>query len=443
VAIDLSRGLIFHENWESVFDMCSPEVRETYARLSITLGNDVVTRVLDERSNSVRDEVLVSLYPLAMWFAACWWRLRWESTPLERRQERPLSWRMSHELIAAGDGFAWPRLVFESDGESVVISAHQSNDAAEPIHYLTRVEDTIPAADFEVQVDRLISLVVSRLDARGINNSELHDLWSEVREERNDPTSTKLRRLEAELGFDPEEGPAEMMRRLEASSDTIGDAATDEVASALAMQNSPTKALDELFAATTQNGLVGRVEAPLKRIARDMPTNEVAWKQGWDLARTARKVLAFGVDPIDDEKLASVFGISAADLLDSGTAAPPLGLGVRKGDGKDLELYFRSRGLLGRRVGRRFDAARFLADAVYAPLEDRWLPLTDSKTARQKFQRAFAVEFLCPFESLKDKLAGAYSDEALDDAAEYFGVSFQAVRSLLANRGVISFESGY
>jgi hypothetical protein len=48
--------------------------------------------------------------------------------------------------------------------------------------------------------------------------------------------------------------------------------------------------------------------------------------------------------------------------------------------------------------------ARLVAEHLRAGLEERLLPATDAKTARQKFQRAFAQEFLCPFEELTQYL---------------------------------------
>jgi Zn-dependent peptidase ImmA (M78 family) len=111
----------------------------------------------------------------------------------------------------------------------------------------------------------------------------------------------------------------------------------------------------------------------------------------------------------------------------------PLGLAVRHNGSDNLRLIFRKMN----RMARRFEAARFLADHLLAPAKDHWLPVTDSKTARQKAQRAFAVEFLCPIEELKAFLDGDFSsDDAIDGAGEYFGVSALAIRSHLANNGL-------
>ena len=89
-------------------------------------------------------------------------------------------------------------------------------------------------------------------------------------------------------------------------------------------------------------------------------------------------------------------------------------------------------------VGKRFEFARFLADYVSrAGDSGAWLASTDLATSRQKFQRAFAAEFLCPISSLIGFLGGNFTEPAIEDAASYFGVSEQTVESLLANNGYI------
>ncbi|HZO53713.1 MAG TPA: hypothetical protein VFB63_13440, partial [Bryobacteraceae bacterium] len=74
------------------------------------------------------------------------------------------------------------------------------------------------------------------------------------------------------------------------------------------------------------------------------------------------------------------------------------------------------------------------------PAAETWLPATDSKSSRQKIQRSFAAEFLCPIETLTDFLDGDYSPELVEEAAERFGVSELAVETQLVNHGLLSHE---
>ena len=62
---------------------------------------------------------------------------------------------------------------------------------------------------------------------------------------------------------------------------------------------------------------------------------------------------------------------------------------------------------------------------------------SDLTTARQKRQRSFAAEFLCPIDALVAFLNGNYSESAQEEAAENFQVSEKTVETLLINHGYV------
>ena len=86
-----------------------------------------------------------------------------------------------------------------------------------------------------------------------------------------------------------------------------------------------------------------------------------------------------------------------------------------------------------RKTGRRFEVARLLADSLVVPTDDRLRPATGAYTYRQKMQRAFAAELLCPVQSLVGFLEEDFSEDAREEAAERFGVSPLAVTWVLVN----------
>lgn len=88
-------------------------------------------------------------------------------------------------------------------------------------------------------------------------------------------------------------------------------------------------------------------------------------------------------------------------------------------------------------TGRRFEAARLLADSLDGPAADLVLPITVGSTARQKVQRLFAKVFLCPVEGLRQVLPPQPSEADIENAAEHFDVSELTVRSALVNRGLV------
>jgi hypothetical protein len=152
-----------------------------------------------------------------------------------------------------------------------------------------------------------------------------------------------------------------------------------------------------------------------------------------------RKAYHLGSRPITDQELAAMLAIpvSAFQKGPAAGARLPLGFAIRNGRSGDLKLLFRKRN----RPALRFEATRMIGDQVSTPVQERWLPVTDAGTARQKTQRAFAIEFLCPISALDEYLRSDFSVEAVEEAGEHFGVSELAVRSHLANHGRIPFDA--
>lgn len=415
------------------------ELRETSALLAISFGDLLATRALDEWSKTVQPSVRLSAYPLALWFASSWWRLLWEPS-IEGPMRLKPSWRLAHEMPAAGYGFIWPRLIFESDGHQVDVHSYPSAAiGSEPVKYLERFDVSVPMQDFERGMERFISLVISRLDAVKISQTDLHGLWEELNAERADADTSRLRRLEARLGFDPDDSPSGLVQRLEKLTNEAGAAAIEEIAPACAGDD-PSKKFSDIVKISKMKGVQGEISVKPARGAVNTVDDSQPWRWSKNLALRVRKQVSAGKKPVSDKELADLLGIQAATLATNhDESAKPLGLAVLNGHPGKAKFIFRRKG----RTARRFEAARFLADSIVAPKDDRWLPETDAKTARQKAQRAFAVEFLCPIEALKDFLDGDYSsNDALNDAAEHFGISLVAVTSQLQNNGLIGATSG-
>lgn len=410
------------------------EIRQTSAFLQITFKSRVATNVQDEWSRTVHERVRLSAYPLALWLASSWWRLRWEPAPVG---PRTVAWRMAHELAAAGYGFLWPRLAFDSDGEAVdVVCRPTPPNSKEPIRYLDGFRASVSAVAFEQTVDHFVDLVVARLDAVGACETLLQTLWREVRAERAGAENSLYRRLEAELGFEPDDAPEVVISDLQGLMARAGKAAISELASACSGGDSG-NTLARVIQFAQADGLQGRVTLPkeiLQTLSDPAYQSSTPWDRGRILARAARKAWAPVGDSVNDETIGEILGVSGSvvEQQDGSQSQSPLGLAIRNGPER-LKLLFRKRN----RAGRRFEAARFLADHAAAPGDDHWLPATDCRTARQKLQRAFAAEFLCPIDTLRTFLDDNFSSEAIEEAGEYFSVSPLAVRSHLALNGLL------
>lgn len=411
------------------------EDRATAAKLRIAFDELVATWVESDWSREVQDRVHVSAYPLAMWFAANWWRLRWEPYPATGALST--SWRMAHEVAAAGHGFLWPRLVFASDGPTVEAVCHASRpNSGEPVRYLSEFRCAVPATSFEAAVDDFVADVIARLETCGGVGQDLSTLWEEVKAEREDPTESVRRRLEARLGYDPDEAPEETLARLLKLSDQTGEAALDEIVPALSGTATGIEdAISKTVGAAHGRGVRVAVNRPSALRRHRFPDGTPPWDLGRSLASAARETWRLSGSGISDEDLAKLLDVPKRTFLPDTANGPsiPFGLAVREDDGAHLKMVFRAKNA----PGIRFEAARFLADHLTAPDSDAWLPATSTKTARQKMQRAFAAELLCPIDALKSFMNGDFSDERMEEAAEYFGVSVLTAKSQLANHDII------
>ena len=86
-------------------------------------------------------------------------------------------------------------------------------------------------------------------------------------------------------------------------------------------------------------------------------------------------------------------------------------------------------------TGRRFDLARLLGDRLLGQ-EEPLLPATSAYTYRQKAQRAFAAELLCPYQAVREFLGADRSEERREEAADHFNVSPLAISTVLANNEI-------
>jgi hypothetical protein len=408
-----------------------PEVMATAAWVEMYVDNISLTRNQDIWAETVRDNVFVSAYPLAMWFASSWWRLNHEPLPT---QQPGHDWRMVHELGAANHGFVWPRAIFIPDGEAIHVWAGASMTPDQSVQYLQALEvpRMIPLTGFQQSVERFIHSALARLDAKGLAGSNLAHLWALVQEDLADPEAHRRRKLEAELGFDPEECPEQALSAALLWESQVGEAALSELATAIAASGgSPDLALIGQLASA--GGIVGTPDISPDSI--DHLDHGAPWERAIHDARALRHRMGSVSGPVPDRSLHDLLGMSsdAAANWSAPVGRSPVAVAIPLND-HQLKFVPRRRNS----VGRRFELARFLGEYLRPSThEARWLASTDLSTFRQKYQRAFAAEFLCPIDSLTSFLGGDFSSYAIEEAAAEFDVSEQTITSLLLNNGYI------
>ena len=410
--------------------------RAAQADIIIVVNGGCITENLDIYGNPARQSARLSALHLSEWLAANWWRLLWEPDSGSTSPE----WEMHHKIGAAGGGYLWPDLAFTSDWNTVLVNSNLTVPSpTEPVYYPRAHNQFISMNSFEQGIESFVNSTVERLSKTAKAYTDLAELWADVASERADPQTIEWRKMEACLGYDPDEAPVHLLENLLHQYDVYGTSTIQELAAA-----SKGQALDHLHSVTKEvqnNGEAIRVpdHTELRNLisAHQGLSDEPPWKRGSQAAKTARTVWNLGDGPIRTGALSEIFGLNLNEQ--ENTANLPLSAGMRM-DSIDhgFNASFNQRYI----TGRRFTLARLVGDYLVTPQHEPLMPATRARTSRQKFQRAFAQEFLCPLDNLLDFLGTAsQNDDDVNDAAEHFEVSPLTIRTTLVNKGLMERES--
>ena len=413
-----------------------PANRYFLAEVGIEADGVPVTALADSHARTYRSGIRVSAYDLASWFIANWWRLRWEA------QGEGLSWNMSHRVGAAGNGYLWPDLEFVGGDATVQIRSNPiSLGSTPPLRFLSEVDIHVPAGEFEDAVRDFVGTVASRLqswasqDTEGLQ--ELLSAWRDLGQEIKDPVLSFDRAIEARMGFDPEEAEPAVLVGLRQAAEEVGRNPVEELAA-----SSKSRALEDfetLWRDVRQRSCPMRLDVTpdmKAKAARIQVRSQKPWRKGAVLAELVRREWSMNRDAVDNRDLAELCEVSVDWIHLGFDENVPIPAGFRSGSGESrLRVSLKKR----HPTGRRFALARIIGDHLLAGDGDRLLPVTDTTTERQQFQRAFAQAFLCPFDALRDYLGSKDpDDDFIEDAAQHFDVSSWLVRSALINHGVLS-----
>ena len=427
----MDSDLTIETDWEHS-EAGTPEERASFAAVGIRSGDLWLTEAEDAFVNRIRQKVYLSAYPLAEWLAWNWWRLRWE--PRRHSHE----WAMAHRMSTIGGGYVWPDITVISDGERLVlIPAPTRPRPAEPLRYICQTPAVVRASIFEDAVDALVLRVLGQLRAESVVTSNLTSIWTDLIQERRSPELALRRKFEALLGYEVDEANDDLIERLVRDSIPLGERGVQELAAARTDNAGPATSA-EIQQSAKDSGFESRPRDVVRlrgTSVEPLPVGVAAWKRGVAAARAVREQERLSEGEISNARLCELAGVSSA-AISQGQKRGFLSFALDEGPTKGL-VVMRS----GYETGRRFDLARLLGDRIAAASDGALRPATRTYTYRQKLQRSFAGEFLCPFESLVGMLAGDYSDDMIEDVARHFNVSVLTVRTLLVNHGLIERES--
>ena len=424
----------------------SPEERATFGLLALTANDRLLTQGIDTDSDIVRHGPYVPGYPLAEWFVWNWWRIRWElgrpndSTGAHR-------WDFAHQMPTVGDSYVWPNITIFSDGVSAFVYSKQSSAPGAVLFRFLGADhrEEVSASALEEAIDEFASNVLSRLEVDGLHETNLHRLWDDLSSERADPGLARYRKLEALLGYDPDEADEDAVQRRLHDADTLGEEAMGELAADATLDDNPMKSMawsEDLSDIAERRGFDADLRSGFSladAAHTSKPGATQAWRLGEQLALDVRRQAALDGERISNELLAEFAGTTTAAISDTGQRSPNISFALNRRNER-ARISLRSRYV----SGRRFELARLFGDRLaytqISKLSEGLSPATRSFSYRQKMQRAFAAELLSPFVAVDGMLRGDYSEEKQRQVATYFKVSPMTVQSQLVNHGRIRLE---
>ncbi len=443
----MTNGLTISLNPENA-DSGTEVERATFGLFAMTANEHLLTAGEDMNNGRLRHGPYVPGCHIAEWLVWNWWRLRWE---VRRPSDEDVSthWNFAHQMSSIGEGYVWPNVTIFSDD---VLSCLSSEPSSDPEMVLFRYLGTsgrqwVRAETLENAIDDFVNDMLMRLGNKEIGNSNLHRLWNDLCEERDNPELTCYRRLEAQLGYEPDEADESELKSWLDGSKKLGEKALGEVAADVKPGDKTSPLIHEQdFVEIAERA--GFNANPNDAITLDnvtdisQPEKSVqAWHLGQRYAQSIRTQENLHDQPVCNQVLTSFAGA----LKDTISGKPDQSMRNISFafDRSDSHSYVFLRP--SRETGRRFDLARLIGDRVFCTqmydFKEPLLPATRAYSYRQKLQRAFAAELLSPFTCVDDMMEGDYdSEEKQNEVADHFNVSPWTIRTQLLNNGRIDSE---
>ena len=412
----------FETEWIDAAGLDGPELSATWASLRIRVDEAVITRLVD-RADTVRSQVYVPLYPLVESLVTNWWFLLHEIENPAKSGDQGFERR--HALVSARDGYAFPNLQVMPAGGQMHLTWIRDRLPWSQIEFLEQGQAWVDREEFRECCSDLVQHVLKRLASLGVEGTILQEEWASI--QAADQDEVTFCQTAAGLGWDPYAiGDAErtLVSKLEESlaedwfEEALAvldverlDAQVSAIAAVLKPRKGASVALDRLrsISRPASTGTGWRTEKP--------------WAAGYALARHVRQELALDGIPLPTTPdLARALGEDAQALKGAtkgrSFGAADLVNGAVTQDNRGLPTFaFRS----SSDKARRFHFCRGLAEVLAAPNSEALL--TQARSDRQQWSRAFAAEFLAPSAALQTRVCRSTLDEdGVDELATEFGV---------------------
>jgi hypothetical protein len=430
----MNRDFKINFEWEDPMKARGQELRATWARMEILVGDIPITRLIDSKSKSIRNSIYGPLYPIAEWIAMNWWPLLHENEAPHTVRARTYGHR--HNLHSASEGFSLPNLLFRPSGRMMDLAWAAKRIPAAGIEFLESGADSLPAESVKDEIADFLIAVIGRLESEGITGTPLQVEWNAI--QLMDSDEEQFCKFAASLGEDPFSLNDDSRVQMVDLAARIPRELSGEFIAAIDFGNlaEHLRNLNEVLklAATSLPPLNIPI---LENDLRLSPNHGTPWEHGYQLARHMREKLGLNGNLLaDDTALAKAIGAENSFLDDRATPADrnPLWAGF------DALLAPSDKGgpvfMIGKNRGdsRRYAFCRALYDSLSGASSAL---VSKARTDRQRANRAFAAELLAPSDLLRKRVNQDVTDDVLVwELAEEFGVSEMVIRHQVKNHHI-------
>ena len=426
--------ITFETEWVAADGIRGPELASTWASLLIRVDDSVITRVVDQRAQTLRDHLYVPLYPLAESLVSNWWFLLHEvGNPVKNDDD---AFRRRHALVSVRDGYAFPKLQVASSGTRTLLAWTSDSLPWARLDYQDGNQVWVDRNEFRESCADLVDRVIRRLVSCGIEGTFLQEEWASVQAADHD--ESLFCKTAAGLGWDPyalSDSQREAVVRL---GQVLDDSIFEEAIAVLDVEY--LEAETTAIAAALEPGNGTRLPLEHVRAVGTQPTVRSGgnpWLSGYALARDVRRHLGLDGEPLPTmETLGDALRENPASLVEAtrphDLGAADLVNGVVTADEDGLPAFALRRGA---ESNRRFHFCRGLAEVLTSPGSPALL--TQARSDRQQRSRAFAAEFLAPAAALRARVPRPVLDEEdVDELAAEFGVSPWLIALQLQNHQI-------
>jgi len=414
-------------DWEDPGGARGDELRATWSRLEIAVGEDIVTQVFDVKVNSVRPAVYVPLYPVAEWIVTNWWALLNECRTPTRTLASPYPRR--HNLRFAAEGFAMPWLELCPTGDYVDVEWRARSVNGQSLQFLRAGRALLTLAAVRQSLTQFVDSVVARLDGQGVSGTPLQEEWSAIHDVSDD--ELLFCKAAGTMGLDPFN-----IHATTAADITAASALPSKLQRQFFESADPANFNEQLQwvnrcveVATAQDNRLPTLLGIKRKLNENAHSNLNTWSRGYQLAQELRVEL--GISDVERIRFADLGG---GDSFDSAIIQEPSthrGFDALMGINVNGSPCFVVRS--AQLASRRFAACRALY-TFFDPDSAELALVSSAPSDSQKGNRAFAAELLAPSSLIKGNLSGNVVEQSeMQELAERFGVSEYVVAHQIQN----------